>query len=235
MENEVEALSNALDHPQRPLVAIVGGSKISTKLDLLKNLTAKVDVLVPGGGMANTFLAAGGVKVGASLCEYDMLDTAKEIMAGSIKQGCQIILPQDVAIAPHFATQAAREIVDVTAIPGKMMALDVGPKSVAAINDVLETAKTIVWNGPLGAFELSPFEQGTKAVAQTIARLTADGKVLSVAGGGDTVAAVNMAGVASNLTYVSTAGGAFLEWLEGRVLPGVEILRKEKTPSKVVM
>ncbi|NDE91148.1 MAG: phosphoglycerate kinase [Alphaproteobacteria bacterium] len=233
MQNELEALARALETPVRPVVAIVGGSKVSTKLSLLNNLTAKVDVLVLGGGMANTFLAAQGLAVGKSLYEPDMLDTARKIMAESKSKGCTILLPSDVVVAGAFAANAHAQIVDATAIPADQMALDVGPKTVVAIEAALAKAKTVVWNGPLGAFEIPPFEKATIAVANRVAQLTSSGKVLSVAGGGDTVAAVNMAKVGDTLSYVSTAGGAFLEWLEGCALPGVEILRKKENAQCV--
>lgn len=234
MQHELDALAKALDNPQRPVVAIVGGSKVSTKLALLSNLTAKVNVLVLGGGMANTFLAAQGHKVGKSLYEPDMLDTARCIMDESKTKGCTILLPDDVVVAQTFAAHVPTQTVPANAIPADSMALDVGPRTVAAINTVLNTAKTVVWNGPLGAFEVAQFETATMAVAQTISDLTAKGHVLSVAGGGDTVAAVNMAKVGDTLSYVSTAGGAFLEWLEGCSLPGVEVLRrKENVQARV--
>lgn len=232
MQDELDALTRGLENPVRPVVAIVGGSKISTKLDLLKNLTAKVDVLVLGGAMANTFLAAEGKSVGKSLCETDMLDTARSIMADSKARGCTIMLPLDVVLAPEFKPQPSAPTVDVNAIPEGQMALDAGAKTIEAIGAVLEKAKTVVWNGPLGAFEMAPFEKGTVAVLQKVAALTKAGQLISVAGGGDTVAAVNMAGVADSLSYVSTAGGAFLEWLEGRTLPGVEVLRKKDADKK---
>ncbi len=231
MQNELEALAKALDKPVRPVVAIVGGSKVSTKLALLSNLTAKVNVLVLGGGMANTFIAAQGMAVGKSLYESDMLDTARKIMAESKNKGCTILLPSDVVVAGTFAANVPTETVTVEQIPADKMALDVGPKTVAAIQAALNEAKTIVWNGPLGAFEIPPFEKATMAVAKTVASLTSTGAVLSVAGGGDTVAAVNMAQVGNSLSYVSTAGGAFLEWLEGCALPGVEVLRKQRKPE----
>ncbi len=234
MQHELDALAKALDKPMRPVVAIVGGSKVSTKLALLSNLTSRVNVLVLGGGMANTFLAAQGCAVGKSLYEPDMLDTARKIMAESKTKGCAILLPTDVVLAAEFAANVATQTVSVDAIPSDKMALDVGPKTIAAIEEVLSTAKTIVWNGPLGAFEIPPFEKATIAIAQTVSRLTSEDLVLSVAGGGDTVAAVNMAGVGDTLSYVSTAGGAFLEWLEGCALPGVEILRKKEKTHRAV-
>ncbi len=234
MQHELEALAKALEKPVRPVVAIVGGSKVSTKLALLSNLTGRVNVLVLGGGMANTFLAAQGHAVGKSLYEPDMLDTARKIMAESQAKGCTILLPTDVVVAGAFAANAPTETVTVNAIPADKMALDVGPKTVVAIEAALNTAKTVVWNGPLGAFEIPPFERATMAIAKTVSSLTSKGAVLSVAGGGDTVAAVNMAKVGDSLSYVSTAGGAFLEWLEGCALPGVEVLRKKTNAQRAV-
>lgn len=231
MEAELDALQRSLENPQRPLMAIVGGSKVSTKLDLLKNLVARVNILVLGGGMANTFLAAQGKAVGKSLHEPDMLDTARAIIAESAKVGCTLILPVDVVVAPAFAANAPSATVTVDAIPADQMALDVGPATVEMIVDALSRTKTVVWNGPMGAFEIPPFQMGTVAVAGAIADLTRSGQLLSVAGGGDTVAAVNMAKVGVRVSYVSTAGGAFLEWLEGRTLPGVEALRKKNGNS----
>ena len=223
MQAELAALTRALERPERPLVAIVGGAKVSTKLELLGNLVKRVDALVIGGGMANTFLAAQGKTVGKSLCEHDLLDTARKIMAES--GTCEIVLPVDAVVASEFKANAASKVVAVDAIGPDDMMLDIGPQSVARIKAVLEGAKTLVWNGPFGAFELQPFDAGTMAVAKEAAALTVAGKLVSVAGGGDTVAALNLAGVADGLTYVSTAGGAFLEWMEGKVLPGVEALR----------
>ncbi len=223
MQAELAALTRALERPERPLVAIVGGAKVSTKLELLGNLVKRVDALVIGGGMANTFLAAQGKTVGKSLCEHDLLDTARKIMAES--GTCEIVLPVDAVVASEFKANAASKVVAVDAIGPDDMMLDIGPQSVARVKAVLEGAKTLVWNGPFGAFELQPFDAGTMAVAKEAAALTVAGKLVSVAGGGDTVAALNLAGVADGLTYVSTAGGAFLEWMEGKVLPGVEALR----------
>ncbi len=223
MQAELAALTRALERPARPLVAIVGGAKVSTKLELLGNLVKRVDALVIGGGMANTFLAAQGKTVGKSLCEHDLLDTARKIMAES--GTCEIVLPVDAVVASEFKANAASKVVAVDAIGPDVMMLDIGPQSVARVKAVLEGAKTLVWNGPFGAFELQPFDAGTMAVAKEAAALTVAGKLVSVAGGGDTVAALNLAGVADGLTYVSTAGGAFLEWMEGKVLPGVEALR----------
>ena len=223
MQAELAALARALDAPERPVVAVVGGAKVSTKLALLGNLVKRVDVLVIGGGMANTFLAAQGKAVGKSLCEHDLLDTARDILA---KAGdCRILLPVDAVVASAFKAHAPSKTVSVDAVGPEDMILDIGPRSVAAVKAVLETASTLVWNGPFGAFELAPFDAGTVAVAQEAAALTVSGKLVSVAGGGDTVAALNAAGAADGFTYVSTAGGAFLEWMEGKVLPGVEALR----------
>ncbi len=223
MQAELAALARALELPERPVVAIVGGAKVSTKLELLGNLVTRVDVLVIGGGMANTFLAAQGKAVGKSLCEHDLLDTARDILA---KAGdCRIVLPVDAVVASAFKAHAPSRVVPVDAVGPEDMMLDIGPASVAAVKAVLESAKTLVWNGPFGAFELEPFDAGTVAVAQEAAALTLAGRLVSVAGGGDTVAALNLAGAADGFTYVSTAGGAFLEWMEGKVLPGVEALR----------
>lgn len=225
MQAELDHLAAALEKPQRPVMAVVGGAKVSTKLDLLGNLVAKVDQLVIGGGMANTFLFANGIEVGKSLAERDMADTARAIVAKAKAAGCTIVLPVDAVVAAEFKAGAASKTVDVTAVPSDMMILDVGPKSVADIAARLKTCKTVVWNGPLGAFETTPFDRGTVAVAREAAALTKAKALLSVAGGGDTVAALNHAKVAEQFSYVSTAGGAFLEWLEGKPLPGVEILR----------
>ncbi len=224
MQAELEALSLALETPQSPVAAIVGGAKISTKLDLLGNLTTKTDYLIIGGGMANTFLAAQGVKIGTSLCETSMLEKAREIMETARQQNCQIILPCDAAIAAEFAPMPASVIADINDIPETQMILDCGPKSVDDICACLDACKTLIWNGPLGAFELSPFDMATNKAAQYAGALTKAGKLVSVAGGGDTVAALNHAEAAADFTYVSTAGGAFLEWLEGKSLPGIAIL-----------
>jgi phosphoglycerate kinase len=225
MQAEIEALSKALEKPARPVGAVVGGAKISSKLELLGNLTKKVDFLIIGGGMANTFLAAQGKKVGKSLCENDLLDTAREIMKNAAANKCQIVLPTDAVVAKEFKAHAHSHVVSVDHVSDDEMILDAGPRSVAEVEAVLTAIKTLVWNGPFGAFEIEPFDAATNAVARTAARLTREGKLLSVAGGGDTVSALNHAGVAEQFTYVSTAGGAFLEWLEGKVLPGVEALR----------
>ncbi|CAK0773878.1 Phosphoglycerate kinase [Azospirillaceae bacterium] len=225
MQAELLALSNALEKPQRPVAAVVGGAKISTKLDLLGNLVRRVDVLVLGGGMANTFLHAQGVSVGASLCEKDMADQARSIAAIAAASGCSLVLPQDGAVAKEFKAGADYQILSVNELPADGMMLDVGPASVAFIKEKLATCKTVVWNGPLGAFEIAPFDSGTTAVAQAVAEMTQEGRLLSVAGGGDTVAALAHAGVETKFSYISTAGGAFLEWLEGKTLPGVAALR----------
>ncbi|MFN3855888.1 MAG: phosphoglycerate kinase [Phreatobacter sp.] len=226
MQAELEALTRALDHPRRPVVAVVGGAKVSTKIDLLENLVARVDALVIGGGMANTFLHAQGVKIGKSLAEKDLAETALRILAKAEQAGCAIILPVDATIAYHFEANAPAFAYGLDAIPADAMILDVGPQSIERIHAAIDDAATLVWNGPLGAFELTPFDRGTVEAARHAARRTKEGKLLSVAGGGDTVAALNAAGVADDFTYVSTAGGAFLEWLEGKPLPGVEVLRR---------
>ena len=225
MQAEIEAISKALEKPDRPLAAVVGGAKVSTKLELLGNLTKKVDFLIIGGGMANTFLAAQGKAVGKSLCEKDLLDTAREILAGAAAAKCQIVLPTDAVVAQEFKAHAPSRVVSVDHIGADDMILDAGPRSVAEVEAVLGATKTLVWNGPFGAFELEPFDAATNAVAKVAAGLTKQGKLLTLAGGGDTVAALNHAGAADDFTYISTAGGAFLEWLEGKVLPGVEALR----------
>ena len=224
MEAELRALEAALGTPQRPVVAVVGGAKVSTKLDLLGNLVTKVDHLVIGGGMANTFLVAQGVEVGKSLAERDMAPTALEIVAKAKAAGCTIHLPVDVVVAREFKAGATSETVDVAACPADAMILDAGPATVAAIVAVFAGCKTLIWNGPLGAFELEPFNTATNAAALAAARLTRAGSLISVAGGGDTVAALNMAGAVDDFTFISTAGGAFLEWMEGKELPGVAAL-----------
>ncbi len=225
MQAELEALDAALGNPVRPVAAIVGGAKVSTKLDLLGNLVAKVDKLVIGGGMANTFLFAKGVDVGNSLCEKEMADTACEIMKKAEAAKCEIILPVDVVVAKEFAENAENKTVDVNAVPADMMILDIGPKSVAEINKKLAECKTVIWNGPVGAFEIKPFNEATFAIAEAVADLTAKG-LKSIGGGGDTVSALKKAGVAGKLSYLSAAGGAFLEWMEGKILPGVKVLEK---------
>ncbi|HCL66419.1 MAG TPA: phosphoglycerate kinase [Rhizobium sp.] len=228
MQAELVALEKGLGKPARPVVAIVGGAKVSTKIDLLSNLVKKVDALVIGGGMANTFLAAKGINVGKSLCEHDLAETAKQIMVDAEAAGCAIVLPVDGVVAREFKAGAANETVAIEAIPADAMVLDVGPKSVEAINGWISKAETLVWNGPLGAFEIAPFDTATVAAAEHAAARTRDGKLVSVAGGGDTVSALNHAGVADDFSYVSTAGGAFLEWMEGKELPGVAVLIAEK-------
>ena len=224
MQAELEALSAALETPQRPVAAVVGGAKVSSKLDVLGHLVDKVDVLVIGGGMANTFLYAQGHEVGASLCEKDLAETAREILAKADGAGCDIVLPTDVVVAREFKEGAEATTVSAHAAPSDQMILDFGPQSVAVIEARLKTCRTLVWNGPLGAFETPPFDAATVAVAKAAAALSAKGALISVAGGGDTVAALAHAGVSSDFTYISTAGGAFLEWLEGKTLPGVAAL-----------
>jgi phosphoglycerate kinase len=225
MQAELEALGKALEAPQRPVAAIVGGAKISTKLELLGNLIAKVDVLIIGGGMANTFLAAQGVAVGKSLAEHDLAAPAREILEKAKARGCEVVLPVDAVVAQEFAALAPSRVVSVDAVGRDDMILDIGPRSVEHVVSMLARVKTVVWNGPFGAFELEPFDNGTLQVAEAAAELTKAGKLVTVAGGGDTVAALNAAGVTERFTYVSTAGGAFLEWLEGKALPGVEALK----------
>jgi len=224
MAAELKALESALSAPERPVVAVVGGAKVSTKLDLIGNLLEKVDAIVIGGGMANTFLAAEGRPVGKSLCEHDMLDTARDIAARATGADCDLILPVDVVVAEGFAANSPNRVVAADSCPDDMMILDAGPQTVAMIAKRFEVAKTVVWNGPLGAFEIEPFDRATVAAANKAADLTVAGKLLSVAGGGDTVAALNQAGAAERFSYVSTAGGAFLEWMEGKTLPGVAAL-----------
>ena len=226
MQAELEALEKGLGNPKRPVLAIVGGAKVSTKIDLLTNLVKKVDGLVIGGGMANTFLAARGTAVGKSLCEHDLADTAKQIMIDAAGAGCAIILPVDAVVAREFKAGAENETVDVSAVPEDAMILDVGPTSVDKVKEWLDRAATLVWNGPLGAFEIEPFDRATVAAARHAAGRTREGLLVSVAGGGDTVAALNHAGVVDDFTYVSTAGGAFLEWMEGKELPGVAALSR---------
>ena len=224
MEAELAALTSALESPARPVLALVGGSKVSTKLDLLRFVIGKVDVLAIGGAMANTLLFAEGTEVGRSLCERDMADNARRILALARERNCRVILPEDAVVAVRLAPGTEIRTVPVDAVPKDMMILDIGPKTVARIGTALEEARTLVWNGPLGAFETPPFDQATVALAKKVAELTRAGKLLSVAGGGDTVAALATAGMIDRLSYVSTAGGAFLEWLEGRELPGVAAL-----------
>lgn len=224
MQAELEALAAGLGNPAKPVMAIVGGAKVSTKIDLLQNLVEKVDMLAIGGGMANTFLAAQGIDVGKSLCEHDLAETARAILAKAETSDCAVILPTDGIVAREFKANAAHEAVPVTAIPADAMMLDAGPASVEAVNEAISKASTLVWNGPLGAFELTPFDKATVAAAKHAAARTNSGALVSVAGGGDTVAALNHAGIAADFTYVSTAGGAFLEWMEGKELPGVAAL-----------
>jgi len=223
---EINALRAALEKPQRPVAAVVGGAKVSTKIPVLTNLLAKVDKLIIGGGMANTFLQAQGIDVGRSLSEPDYLETAREILAEAKRRGAEIVLPVDAVIAREFKDGAANEVVPVDKVPADAMILDVGPASVKHVAAVLSGCKTLLWNGPMGAFEIAPFGEGTFALAKQAADLTSAGKLVSVAGGGDTVAALNAAGVTDRFTYVSTAGGAFLEWLEGRELPGIAALAR---------
>jgi phosphoglycerate kinase len=226
MERELKALDAALGNPQAPVAAVVGGAKVSTKLAVLENLVGRVQHLIIGGGMANTFLAARGVDVGKSLCEHDLTDTANRIMDQADHAGCTVHLPYDVVVATEFAANpASLRTANVHEVAADEMILDVGPQALEALGDVLKTCRTLVWNGPMGAFETEPFDAATVALARTAAALTQDGSLVSVAGGGDTVAALNHAGVADDFTYISTAGGAFLEWMEGRELPGVKALQ----------
>lgn len=226
MQAELEALEKALSSPEHPVIAVVGGAKVSTKLDLLENLIDKVDQIIIGGGMANTFLAAQGKPVGKSLCERDLLETARRIIAKAAEKNCEIVLPTDVVVANEFAANAPSKIVAADACPDDAMILDAGPQSVEDFSRRFESAKTIVWNGPLGAFEIEPFNKATDAAASKAAELAKAGQVLAVAGGGDTVAALNGCGAGNDFSYVSTAGGAFLEWIEGKTLPGVAALSK---------
>ncbi|MFM2410784.1 MAG: hypothetical protein RL481_1612 [Pseudomonadota bacterium] len=225
MEAELKALEAALGNPQHPVAAVVGGAKVSTKLDVLNNLVAKVDHLIIGGGMANTFLAARGVDVGKSLCEHDLGDTANAILDAADAAGCTVHLPYDVVVATEFRVNPPVRTANVHEVAPDEMILDVGPAAVEALADVLKTCKTLVWNGPMGAFEIEPFDAATVALARTAAALTKEGSLVSVAGGGDTVAALAHAGVTEDFTFISTAGGAFLEWMEGKVLPGVKALQ----------
>ncbi len=227
MEAELKALSAALDDPKRPLAAIVGGAKVSSKLEVLGHLVDKVDLLIIGGGMANTFLFAQGINVGASLCEKDLADTARDILSRAEAKNCKILLPTDAVIAPAFEAGAQTQTVAADSVPHDQMILDFGPESISAIKTQLSNCRTLVWNGPLGAFEVPPFDAATVAVAQAAAALSTDGGLTTVAGGGDTVAALSHAGVTDRFSYVSTAGGAFLEWLEGRTLPGVAALNQD--------
>jgi phosphoglycerate kinase len=227
MQAEIEALTRVLEDPERPVVSIVGGAKVSTKLELLGNLIGKVDGLILGGGMANTFLLAKGVSVGKSLCERDMAETAREIMARAKQKGCDILLPVDARVATEFKEGAKATVVPVERVPEDAMILDIGPASEALFCERIAQARTVLWNGPLGAFEIPPFDAGTNVVARKVAELTAAKKLMSVAGGGDTLSALAHAGALERLSYVSTAGGAFLEWLEGKTLPGVAVLQRD--------
>jgi phosphoglycerate kinase len=225
MQAELEALGKALDAPEKPVAAVVGGAKVSSKLDVLKHLVTKVDHLIIGGGMANTFLAARGVDVGKSLCEHDLASTAEEIMEAADAAGCTVHLPYEVVVSKTFeANPPSLRTCNVHEVAADEMILDVGPSAVEALADTLKTCRTLVWNGPMGAFETVPFDAATVALAQIAAALTKEGSLVSVAGGGDTVAALHHAGVAGDFSYISTAGGAFLEWMEGRELPGVKAL-----------
>jgi phosphoglycerate kinase len=225
MQAELDALEQALGAPKKPVIAVIGGAKVSTKLELLENLIAKVDALVIGGGMANTFLHAQGIGIGKSLAEKDLADTARRVLEKAEAAKCAIILPVDAIVSFHFEARAPSHDYGIDAVPADGMILDVGPQSVERIEAAIDDAATVVWNGPLGAFEMPPFDKATVAVARHAAARTKAGKLISIAGGGDTVAALNQAGVAGDFTYVSTAGGAFLEWMEGKPLPGVEVLR----------
>ncbi|URW76553.1 phosphoglycerate kinase [Sphingomonas donggukensis] len=225
MEAELDALDKALGNPEHPVAAVVGGAKVSSKLDVLRQMVAKVDHLIIGGGMANTFLAARGVDVGKSLCEHDLAQTAEDILDAADKAGCTVHLPYDVVVAKEFRANPPIRTVNVHEVAADEMILDVGPAATEALGDVLKNCRTLVWNGPLGAFETPPFDTATVALARTAAALTKEGGLVSVAGGGDTVAALNQADVADSFTFVSTAGGAFLEWMEGKDLPGVAALK----------
>jgi phosphoglycerate kinase len=225
MQAELDALNKALEAPKKPVIAIIGGAKVSTKIDLLQNLVSKVDALVIGGGMANTFLHAQGIGIGKSLAEKDLAATALRIFDKAEAANCAIILPVDAVVAFHFAANSPSHAYGLDAIPSDGMILDVGPQSIARIHAAIDDAATLVWNGPLGAFEMTPFDRGTMVAAKHAAERTKAKKLISVAGGGDTVAALNQAGVAGDFSYVSTAGGAFLEWMEGKPLPGVEVLK----------
>jgi phosphoglycerate kinase len=231
MEAELNALTIVLEHPERPVVAIIGGAKVSTKITLLSNLTPKVDMLIIGGGMANTFLHAQGYKVGKSLCEPSFAGTVETIMARAAETGCKIVLPVDAVVAKEFAANAPHSVHAVDEVPGDGMILDIGPKSLAEFSACVTAAKTLLWNGPVGAFETPPFGAGTFELAKIAAARTKAGELVSVGGGGDTVASLNTAGVTDSFTYVSTAGGAFLEWLEGRELPGVTALAQSRASA----
>jgi phosphoglycerate kinase len=224
LEKELIALEGAIGKPVHPVAALVGGAKVSTKLDVLTNLVTKVDHLIIGGGMANTFLAAQGVDVGASLCEHDLTDTANGILENAANSGCKIHLPDDVVVAKEFAANADNRTTSSDEVASDEMILDVGPSSAASVANALENCKTLIWNGPMGAFEIDPFDAATVTVAKAAGALTENGTLISVAGGGDTVAALNHAGIADQFSHISTAGGAFLEWMEGKELPGVKVL-----------
>ncbi len=226
MMAEIEALKLACDLPERPVAAIIGGSKVSTKIDVLVHLVKKMDYLIVGGGMANTFLYAKGIKVGRSLCEPGLMDTVEAILSQAAESGCRIVLPVDAIVAKELKANAAVETVPVGEVPDDAMILDAGPRSVEEFKRRIENCKTLLWNGPIGAFEIPPFGEATFALAREAAKLTSEGKLRTIAGGGDTVAALNLAGVTDKFSYVSTAGGAFLEWLEGRTLPGVAALAR---------
>jgi phosphoglycerate kinase len=225
MQAELDALARALESPQRPVAAIVGGAKVSTKLDLLGNLVTQVNTLIIGGGMANTFLAAQGRPVGKSLCEHDLGAAARQILVQAETGNCEIVLPVDAIVATEFKAHAASHITPIDGVAADEMILDIGPRTIEHVVSVLARAKTLVWNGPFGAFEMEPFDNGTVEVAEAAAELTEAGNLVSIAGGGDTVAALNAAGAAKRFTYISTAGGAFLEWMEGKILPGIEVVR----------
>jgi len=227
MQSELEALDKALGSPKRPVVALVGGAKVSTKIDLLENLVTKVDTLIIGGGMANTFLHARGVAIGKSLCETALAETVGRIEKAAAASGCTLLLPRDAVVAKQFAANTANRVAGLDDIAEDEMILDIGPASIDAVDAAFSQAATLVWNGPLGAFEIAPFDRATVAAARTAATLTKAGRLTSIAGGGDTVAALNHAGAADDFTYISTAGGAFLEWLEGKSLPGVAALSKD--------
>ena len=228
LAEEIKALNSVLENPKRPTVAVIGGAKVSSKISVLKNLAGKVDTLIVGGGMANTFLLAQGCQIGRSLAEPDLTQTALEIMRAAHERRCQVLLPDDVVVAERLAAGVPAHTVPAAKTPADQMILDVGPKTVARYSGAIEGAKTLLWNGPLGAFEVEPFARGTIALARVVAKLTKAGRLVSVAGGGDNVAALNAAGVSEDFSYVSTAGGAFLEWLEGRELPGIVALRQAR-------
>jgi len=233
LQKELEALEIVLAHPTRPVMAVVGGAKISTKLDLLFNLISKVDTLVIGGGMANTFMAAKGIAIGRSLCEESMFDKVWDILQAAQDSNCEILLPEDVVLAENFADTDSPVSCQATEVPEDMMILDAGPLAVNKIKAAIERSKTLVWNGPLGAFELTPFDEGTKIAAQFAAQQTIAGKLVSVAGGGDTIAALNHSDAADGFTYISTAGGAFLEWLEGKTLPAIDTLQHNRLDKRL--